>query len=193
MADSILDAVEFFQRLPDVAGKAATMAINQVATRGGLKLARSGILDEIAFPKDYLSGDRLRVSQKATTANPEAVIAARERPTSLARFAAAGTTLGSRARIGVRVQVKKGKSVTLKTAWLVRLNSGNIGLAVRVKPGQQIANKTGATRWLVPDRVALLYGPSVDQVFRSVSEKIAAPVGRMVGEEFLRQFTRLSI
>jgi hypothetical protein len=192
MADSILDAVEFFQRLPDVAGKAATMAINQVATRGGLKLARSGILDEIAFPKDYLSGDRLSVSQKATTSNPEAVIAARERPTSLARFADSSTALGSRAKIGVRVQVKRGKSVTLKTAWLVRLNSGNIGLAVRVKPGQQVRNKTGATRWLVPDRVALLYGPSVDQVFRSVSEKIAEPVGRMVSEEFLRQFTRLS-
>lgn len=169
------------------------MAINQTATRGGLKLARNGILDEIAFPKDYLSGDRLRVSQKATTANQEAVIGARERPTSLARFAAPGTALGSRARIGVRIQVKKGQSVTLKNAWLVNLKGGNIGLAVRVKPGEQIANKTGATRWLVPDRVALLYGPSVDQVFRSVSERIAAPVGKLLTEEFLRQFTRLAL
>jgi hypothetical protein len=193
MADSILDAAEFVRHLPEVADKAAVMAINQIATRGGLQLARSGILNEIAFPKDDLSGDRLRVSQKATISNQEAVIAARERPTSLARFATAGTALGSRARIGVQVQIKRGQTVKLKNSWLVRLNNGNIGLAVRVKPGDEISNKHGATRWLVPDRVALLYGPSVDQVFRSVSERIAAPVGKLVHDEFLRQFTRLSL
>lgn len=192
MANSILDAVEFFTRLPNETGKAAQMAINQVANRGGLKMARTQILNEFAFPRDYLTGDRLRVTQTAKPNDLEAVIGARERPTSLARFAASGTSLGSRAKVGVRVQVKRGQTVTLKQSWLVRLNNGNIGLAVRLKPGQTIDNKIGTTRWLVPDRVALLYGPSVDQVFRDVSEKIAEPVGRMVSEEFLRQFERLT-
>jgi len=193
VADSILDAAEFFQRLPNVADKAAQLAINTVAQRGGLTLIRRSILDEIAFPKDYLTDDRLGVKKKATAGNLEAVIAARERPTSLARFAAPGTALGSRARIGVKVAVKRGNGTTLKQAWLVNLKNGNVGLAVRLKPGQSLSNRYKAvTAWLVRDKVALLYGPSVDQVFREVSVKAAAPVARMVHDEFLRQFARLT-
>ena len=63
---------------------------------------------------------------------------------------------------------------------------------MRLKPGQSIDNKTGTTRWLVPGKVALLYGPSVDQVFRDVSEDIAGPVGNMVATEFFRQLTRFT-
>jgi hypothetical protein len=194
VAHSVLDAVEFFQRLPNVADKAAQLAINTVAHRGGLTMIRRSILSEIAFPKNYLTDDRLGVTKKATAGDLEAVIAARERPTSLARFAAAGTALGSRARIGVRVSVKRGSTTSLKQAWLVNLKNGNVGLAVRLKPGQAVANRYKAvTAWLVPNKVALLYGPSVDQVFREVSEKTAAPISRMVSDEFLRQFSRLSI
>jgi hypothetical protein len=193
MADSLLDAVDFFKRLPGVAEQAAQLSINSVATRAGMTLIRRSILDEIAFPKDYLSGDRLAVAQKARPGDLEAVIRARQRPTSLARFAAPGTALGSRARIGVRVGVRKGRGRTMRNAWLVRLNNGNIGLALRLKPGERLDNKNEPHRyWLVPNRVALLYGPSVDQVFRHVSEDVAAPIGNMVAEEFFRQFARLA-
>lgn len=194
MANSILDAVEFFKRLPGTADKAAQLAINSVAQRSGMTLIRRNVLAEIAFPKDYLTGDRLGVTKKAREGDLEAVITARERPTSLARFAAPGTALGSRARIGVKVNVKAGGGAKLlKQAWLVNLKNGNVGLAVRLKPGQTLDNRyKGVTAWLVRDKVALLYGPSVDQVFRDVSEKSAAPVARMVNDEFLRQFARLS-
>lgn len=193
MAQSILDAQNFFKQLPQVAERAAQLAINQVADRSGLKMIRTAILSEIAFPRDYLTGDRLSVTQHATPSNLEAVITARKRPTSLARFAS-GQALGSRARIGVKVSVKAGTTTTLKKAWLVRLNNGNLGLAVRLKPGQSLINKKGDHKsWLVPGKVALLYGPSVDQVFREVSEMSASPISRLVTEEFLRQFTRLAI
>jgi hypothetical protein len=194
MALSLLEAAGFVQRLPQQTDKAAQLAINTIATRGGLTLIRRSVLDEIAFPKNYLTDDRLGVTKKASPGDLEAVIAARERPTSLARFADAGTPLGSRARIGVRVHVKSGNgTVALKQAWLTKLKNGNVGLAVRLKPGQELANRYKAvSAWLVPNKVALLYGPSVDQVFRDVSEKTAAPIGRMVTEEFLRQFARLS-
>jgi hypothetical protein len=192
MALSLLEAADYIARLPREADKAAQLSINQVASRGALKLARSEILDQINFPKDYLTGDRLRVTKMARPGDLEAVIGARQRATSLARFADSSTTLGSRARVGVRVRVKRGNSTLLKKAWLVNLRNGNIGLAVRLKPGQSIDNKTGATRWLVPGKVALLYGPSVDQVFRDVSEDIAGPVGSMVATEFFRQLTRFT-
>lgn len=191
MANSILDAVEYFQRLPGEADKASQLAINQVASRGAMKLARNDILDQVNFPKDYLSGDRLRVTKRARQGDLEAIIGARKRATSLARFAAASTVIGSRGRVGVKVKVKK-QTTHLKAAWLVRLRNGNVGVAVRLKPGQKINNKNGSTRWLVPGSVALLYGPSVDQVFRDTSENIATPVGRLLRTEFLRQFTRLS-
>lgn len=157
-------------------------------------MIRRDILNEVAFPRDYLTPDRLRVAQNAKPGNLEAIIKARQRPTSLARFATSGTSLGSRAKIGVRVQVKRGgNSVVFKTGWLVSLRNGNIGLAVRLKPGQSIGNRNESVKsWLVPDKVALLYGPSVDQVFRDVSEKTAAPIGRLVSQEFLRQFDRLT-
>lgn len=198
MADSILDAIAFFQQLPDAATRAAQLAINQVAQRGGMKLIRNDILDQIAFPKDYLVGDRLSITQFATPSKLEAVITARQRPTSLARFAA-GQPLGSKAKLGVRVTVGKGKTTALRSAWLVRLRQGerlsedsfNIGLAVRVKPGDTIHHKKGMHHsWLVPNAVALLYGPSVDQVFEQVSGTVAAPIGVMLQDEFLRQFNR---
>lgn len=196
MADSLLDLIGFYQRLPDVTEQAAQLAINSTASRGGMTLIRRSILDEIAFPKDYLQGDRLQVKQKANKTNLEAVIAARERPTSLARFAS-GQSLGSRARIGVRVTVRRGSTQVLRNAWLVRLNGGqggqNIGLAVRLKPGESLNNKNKPHRnWLVPDKVALLYGPSVDQVFSHVRVDVSPAIGNMVAEEFLRQFARLS-
>ena len=200
MADSILDAVEFIRRLPKQADTAARLAINQVAQRGGLSLIRSSILDEIAFPRDYLKGDRLGITQYAKPNDLEAVITARERPTSLARFAQ-GQPIGSKARLGVRVTVGKGKTSVLRSAWLVRLPRGerksadnfNIGLAVRVKPGESIRGKKSEHQaWLVPGKVALLYGPSVDQIFREVSADAAKPISLMVQAEFLRQFERLT-
>lgn len=197
-----LDGVaEFAKSIPAINAKAARLAINQTAERGGLKLARQSILDEIAFPKDYLNASRLGVTKRATDASLEAVITGRKRATSLARFAAPGTPIGNTGGSGVRVRVKAGKSTVIRRAWLVRLKAGasltednyNVGFALRVNPGEKIANKRdGHSSWLVPGSVALLYAPSVDQVFRDVANDIAEPLAAMTSAEFLRQFTRLS-
>lgn len=194
------DAIDYFRRVPDVSARAARLAINSVANRGALKLARERITDEVSFPKGYLSGDRLRVTKLAKEGDLEAIITGRKRATSLARFAS-GQPLGSRSGSGVRVRVKSGNSVHLRKAWLVRLRKGasltednyNVGLALRIRPGERLTGKMSAHKsWLVPGSVALLYGPSVDQVFRSVAAEIASDIGGMVAAEFFRQFQRLS-
>jgi len=195
-------AADFFARMPAINAKAARLALNQTASRGGLTLARNEILDEIAFPKDYINASRLGVTKYATESDLEAIITGRKRATSLARFAAPGTPIGSSLRSGVRVRVSKnGGGETLRKAWLVRLRAGasltednyNVGLAVRVNPGDKIKGKSSAHQgWLVPGVVALLYAPSVDQVFREVAGDIAPRIGDMAAQEFLRQFTRLS-
>ena len=75
-------------------------------------------------------------------------------------------------------------------AFLVRLKNNNIGLAVRLKPGEVLQNSEKAVR--LDNNVYLLYGPSVDQVFRSVADDKTPKILSDVTAEFLRQFARLS-
>ncbi len=195
------DALQYFKTFPQQASRAAALAINQTLQRQGLKLIQHDMYEQVGFPRGYLNGDRLGVSQLASAGNLEGVIRARKRATSLARFAQPGTPVGSKAQTGITVRVRNGNSTYLRGAWLVRLKKGasktednfNIGLAVRVKQGDRIAGKSSEHRsWLVPGRVALLYGPSVDQVFRDVAEDTGPEILKMVSTEFLRQLNRLT-
>lgn len=201
--EGVSDVELYFRTAPARTKKAMRLAINQVVARKALPLITKQMYSEIGFPKGYLSGDRLAITRYATENNLEAVITGRKRATSLARFASAGTPLGSRSNAGVRVQVRNGKSTTLRNAWLVRLRKGksltednfNVGLAVRVKAGDSIIGKHSKHQaWLNPQHtVALLYGPSVDQVFSGViaEPQTADQVLSALAEEFFRQYTRL--
>lgn len=193
--------LEYFRMFPERAALAMQMAINTVTTRSGMSLAKKSMLNEIAFPSGYLNADRLKVTKKATKTNLEATITGRKRATSLARFVTSGTVVNSRRREGLSVRVKRGKTTYLKNAFLVRLNKGaslsednfNVGLAVRLSAGESLANKRSQHKsWLVPNKVALLYAPSVDQVFSSVADKVGPKIADMVATEFFRNFGRLS-
>lgn len=193
---------DYLDQVPEIANASMRMAINTVATGKGMTRIKKAMLDEVAFPSGYLTGDRLRVTQRATGTKLEAVITGRKRATSLARFVSGGAMVSNSKRAGgVQVRVKKGKTSYLKNAFLVRLNKGasltednyNLGLAVRLAPGERLSNKTTQHKsWLVPGRVALLYGPSVDQVFATVSEQLSPKLADDVAAEFHRNFARLS-
>ena len=186
----------YFQRAPEITTQAARMAINDVAQGAGLRLIKDKMVDQIDFPTGYLSADKLGVAKRASNANLEAVIVGRKRATSLARFSSSKVP----GKNPVSVSVRKGRTVTMRNAFLVRLKSGasltedkfNLGLAVRLKPGETINKKTTHRSWLVPGKVALLYGPSVDQVFSEVADTVLDPIGDLVSAEFFRQFARLS-
>jgi hypothetical protein len=191
-----------FEIAPEIANKAARIAINQTAERKGLKLARDAMLAQIAFPTGYLnetakSGQkRFRLSYKATDTRLEAGIQATQSPTPLARFSrdrAVFARGGGRRAGGVRVTIKPGQSTTIKRAFLLNLRSGNIGLGIRLKNGETLTNTVGAK--LITSGplagVALLYGPSVDQVFRTVAVDISPALLQELSVEFLRQFERL--
>lgn len=187
-ATALKDVREFFEALPDIADQAAVMAINQVAERDGLVMIRSQMRKEVNFPSGYLEGQRLRVTRRARSNDLEAIIRGRDRATSLARFAAGQNPINTRNR-GVRVDVGK-NTRTLRKAFLVNLRNGNMGLAVRLKPGQTLDNSQGAVK--LSNNVYLLYGPSVDQVFRGVADSRADAIADMVTNQFLRQFARIS-
>lgn len=181
---------------PREARTSVRIALNQVAQRSGIRTLREAMEEEVAFPKGYLTDPkRFGVTQRATDAALEARITARSRPTSLARFASGNALIGGGKAGTLTVRVNPNRRRGLSKAFLVRLRAGegpvtddsfNLGLAVRLKPGERISNKTR----MVPfgGGLYLLYGPSVDQVFRSVAVDKSDELADLVSAEFFRQF-----
>ncbi len=198
VAEGLGDFSDYLSRLPDVTTQAAMLAINQTAQRSAVPLARKEITTQVNFPANYLTEDRLGVRTKATKSSLESVVGARQRATSLARFIQGAAVPGKRLPNGVTVRVKPGSAKTFKRGFLVRLRSGksltddsfNVGLAIRLKPGETLHGSTSAAK--LENNVYLLYGPSVDQVFRTVADDITPQVLDDLATEFLRQFVRLS-
>lgn len=189
VADKLDNLSTFFESLPEVAENAMALAINQVAERDGMAVFKRDMREQVNFPSGYLEGNRLKVVRRAAKGSLEAVIRGRDRATSLARFAA-GQNPGNTGGRGVRVTVRGGRTQVLRKAFLVTLKNGNMGLAVRLKPGESLRNSQAAVA--LENNVYLLYGPSVDQVFRGVAEDRAGDISDMVSKQFLRQFDRLS-
>lgn len=190
-----LDAfAQYVAALPVVTVKAAKFALNDTAQKKALPRFRRAIADQVAYPGGYLNRERLGVTKKATETDLSVAVTARFRPTSLARFAAGQTVEGSRRTRQVRVRVKRGRSAVLRNAFLVRLRGApdgfNLGLAVRLRAGEVLKHSRGAVR--LDNNVYLLYGPSVDQVFRSVAVEETDAVLLDLEIEFRRQFVRLS-
>lgn len=201
ISEGIPNLQRFLGAMPGITKRSARLAINQVADRQGLKAARKAIYDEVAFPKGYITPDKLFISQRATDDNLEAIVTGRQKATSLARFAS-GQSPGRGAT--VKLNIQPGKTSIVTRAFLVRLKKGsaaisegsyNIGLAVRLKPGESLSRKYKMAPYGKHGKntgLYLLYGPSVDQAFRSVAEKLSPSIAEDMTLEFLRQFDRLS-
>ena len=169
--------------------RAAYRAINTTAERAR-KMSADEIRRQVNFPAAYLypSAGRLTVPFKAGPGDLQASIVGRQRPTSLARF----VTRGVVGKQGVDVAVRPGKSKEMKRAFLMKLKSGagsldtasNLGLAVRVESGKRPDKAWKPVR--VSDTLYLLYGPSVDQVFKSVRGDVTPEAGKILQTEFER-------
>jgi hypothetical protein len=197
-AEGLLGFKDYLNGLPEVTTTAARLAINQTVDRKVIPLSREEMLAQIAFPKGYLNDQRFSASKRATSADLEAIVTARGRPTSLARFLVGAPVPGKR-QTGVTVRVKPGESRVMKSAFVVTLKAGNllnaengnVGIVLRTKDGQGVHSKKEQARPFGKN-LYLLYGPSVEQVFRDVSDKVTQPVLDYLGDEFLRQFSRLA-
>lgn len=166
--------------------RAAVRATNDALDFGRTRAAEE-MRKQVRFPARYLQGNetgRLQVTQRAQAARLEGHITGRDNPTSLARFVS-GSQAG---KGGIRVSVKPGRSSLIKNAFLMKLRAGNdgplsnIGLAVRTKGGPPKAFKPKK----LSDKLWLLYGPSVNQVFRTVRDDISGPVEERWENEFHR-------
>lgn len=195
----------YFRDFSDVSEQAARLAINSTV-RFAARLASKQIRAQVAFSRNYIgaAGDassKIRIKRYARTGDLSAVIAARDRPTSLARFAMGTPTFGKRPKNSraPRVRVKTaGGAMPVKRGFFVRLRQGpvltedqfNIGLAIRLKKGEALQSTQKASP--LGGGAYLLYGPSVAQVFGTVREDIAPEVGDFAAYEFARQFRRLA-
>ena len=175
---------------------ALVRSLNRTA-RDTRAIAARKIGEQLAIPRRQLGpgAGRLTVTRRATPGSLRAVITARSRPTSLARFVRNPTT---RRGAILSVQVKPGRTRQLRRAFLIRLRRGtsltetqfNLGLAIRLRPGERISNKIQQIQ--ISRGLYLLYGPSIQQVFldnelQGVAADIAGPTAVRLEAEFLRQ------
>lgn len=189
MVEGITDAKMFDS---DIAADVMRMAINRGADRARTRAAEQ-IRKQVNFPASYLSPSeqRLYVSKRASNNDPEARITAQFRATSLARFVKSGTP--GNAKAGVTLEVTPGLAVRSKRMFLIRLKRGNVltdtqfnlGLAIRLKPGETIANKKIEARSMGKG-LFLLFGPSVSQVFNTVRDDISPETADFIESEFWR-------
>lgn len=199
--DGVKEIKQFFDTAPEVTTNALKDTVNG-AVRFGYAESSRQIRAEVNFTQDYIGsvaqGNRLVVTRYATADSLEGTITAKQRAVSLARFAD-NRSLGGKA--GVTVRVKAGGSARkIATAFLIALKAGNaavtqdnfnIGLAIRLKPGQKVGNKTTAIPFGKNDpSLYLLYGPSVDQVFNDVRYKVEPAITGYMTTEFYRQIER---
>lgn len=189
-----LSADRPLEALPARIVNAALRAVNATADRTSPE-ARRRIRAQVNFQAQYLTGtdssgqQRLGVSQRATSGSLEAVITGRSKPTSLARFVQGSPAIG---KPGVTVSVAPGFARFMERAFVIRLPAGrsdietqnNLGLAIRLKPGEVVHNKRVMAR--LSGNLYLLYGPAVDQVFATVREDVAPGAEQFLGDEFMR-------
>lgn len=184
------------QELGDKGDRAAARAINdgaQFAVREGAK----DISSQINLTQQYIkSGARLAVSGRASAGNLEATVTGRDRPTSLARFSSTPQVFG-RQRLSPTVSVARGGSgQRIPGSFFMRLRKGNtgelgnVGIAVRLKPGETVPGKRVQPK-ASKSGLALLYGPSVGQAFRSAAPRAAGPTSDRVVQSLLREFDRI--
>lgn len=184
-----LDSLSNFDELKPKILRAAYRAINATSDRARTWSANE-MRRQVNFPAGYLRGadSRLRVTQRASSNKLEGIITGRQRATSLARFVTGKTGDGK----GLRLTVKPGAATEIKGAFLMPLRggtrdpgrNGNVGLAVRTARGQRPSKAYKPVR--VSENLWLLYGPSVDQVFKSVREDVRPEVEAYLDKEFQR-------
>lgn len=207
--EGIRDFERYMRRQPQLASKAATLAINDV-TRDTYAKARKQIISDVNLPASYVDGSdgrapRFRIAKFSKETDLSAVIVGRQRATSLARFDPRQLYVpakkGGRKKAGVSVKVKNQRK-KIPQAFLINLKSGksadgNVGLAIRLPAGERIRNKYIQARPLGgggrrTDDVYLLYGPSVQQMFGRIAAQMTPDVSRRLNAEFRRQFARLN-
>lgn len=189
------DLETFAKEFPAEVDTAAQRAVNYTLVKVRTQTTRD-MQKQVELGKSYLDS-KLRITRKATIKNPIGEISGAFEPISLARFARGTIKRGK----PIKVRVKKGGSVTkFSNAAIVPLSRGGIGFLVRMKKGETLKGSSAA-RPLLPrkrkdgsrsdpaTKAYLLYGPSVNQLFKEMlkTNEIIPVANDILEQEFFRQ------
>jgi hypothetical protein len=173
------------KNLPAEIAENAKRAINSTLRTTRAESARQ-IFNQVNFGASYLNEEgRFAISKFASQKDLSGTIRGRDRATSLARYS---TKSGN----GVFVDVKQGVARRSSRMFFLKLKSGtadidtkfNMGLAVRLKAGENVTNKRNMVQ--LSKGLYLLYGPSVAQVFASVADQSSTESALKLEKEFIR-------
>lgn len=174
-----------------IIGRAGYRAINKVARKYNTHSLRA-IVGKIALSRAYVQS-RMSLSL-ATATNQVAVISARRRPTTLARFNSKQLTRSApnakgdalrnisagRKQAGISVKVKRdGSRKQMRGAFFIPLNAGKdeggngMGVFIREGKGKKDFRH--------------LYGPSVDQLFRGMIPELEPVIGQELRDALEKQ------
>lgn len=184
---------EFVARTPEVAAEAAKLAVGDAA-EWGRNLSKREMVSAVNLPADALAGRRFRISQRPTTANPEAVISADNNPLGLSRFVVSQKARGAahpKVRILVGGTPKSFSDPDTKGSYsfLIPTPGGadGVGLALRTK--EPLRNSRAGRK--IGRDLYLLSGPSVNQMFGQLMPTIVPRIEAKLQTEFARQYERL--
>ena len=190
----IVEGVDLKGDVPPIVRRSAMRAVNRATSRARTKSSRA-IREIAALPASYLSGSngRLSITEKATMRSLQSEIVGRRRATSLARYTNGKvlTPQQQRRREGIRVTVKPGVAKFIRRGFLIKLRGAdgdllNVGLAVRTNGGPP----AGAFKpKKISENLWLLYGLSVDTLFKRVIGPLTPEIEDELADEFDRLLT----
>lgn len=168
---------------PEDIAKLERMAINKIADKARTSASKA-IRERWNFKAGYLD-PKLRVVKKASDNDLVAIVKGEDQPRMLARFST-DTVESSKKKGGVSLEVRLGMARFMRKAFIIRLRNDNLGLAWRSKDGSAptLASKPKE----ISPGLFILYGPSVDQAFRTVLDRggLANKTQEDVYDEFYR-------
>lgn len=193
VSDGLAGADRYFREAPNATVRASRMALNKVVAGVGRTRLKRAMELQVAFPAGYINSKRLAVGRKATDDDLTASLIARQRPTSLATFDPY-LKIGQK---GAKVQVRPGSIKNIDRAFPIRLKQGNLldaenynlGLAIRLKPGERVLGRK--QQFNGDATLTLLYGPSVDQILQDVGIEESEGLLDDVETEFFRTFAHI--
>ncbi len=189
-----LENLDFINKFDKGIERNMSRAVNRAA-RDGRALAARLIRNEINFPFRFTgqANGRLAIVQQATATQPTAVIRAKARPASLARFTKGKPRPGK----SIQIEVTPGKARFSRHLFLIKLRAGNaaidtrynMGLAIRLGKGETLKNKRSVRG--VMKNLYMLYGPSEAQVFLHDDGGVATEIAPEIQHNMQNEFFRL--
>ncbi len=190
-----LGSLEDLRALGPEIDRRARMAISKATDKARAEGARD-IKEQVAFPSTYLTGGQgaARLSKQVFSGRLRGEVTGRFRPTSLARFVKGSADPARTRGKTLKFEVEPGRIAYSGRMFLMRLRAGNadietqnnLGVAIRLRPGEQVTGRKDGTPVKTWRGLAFLYGPSVDQVFRDVAKDNAPATLLILEQEFLR-------